>query len=179
MLYENPGAAHAARSIGAIATLAGTLALLGAVLNLIGVGRLGLDFLHDPGDFDNSLAYITLLGGLLTAAMLTYGAILIFRHDETGRFTVIVTCWVWAAIGVVGLALALVDYSFEYGVEWFAGTGPVAESLFALTGIVGAVTALLDADPIAALAALAPPVLTALAATPRYPSDRAASRSAA
>ncbi|MET7769170.1 hypothetical protein [Nocardia sp. NPDC005366] len=168
MLYENPEAVPAGEPSGAVATATGVLALSGAAVNLIGVGRLGLDFLDDPGRFDNSLACITLLGGFLTAVMLTYGAVLLSRRDETGRFTVIVAAGVWAAIGAIGLVLALIGYEFEYGVHWFTQSGRLAESLFAITGIAGAVTAFLAADWVADLAALILPLLTAFVASSRY-----------
>lgn len=137
------------------------------MLNLIGALRLGYDFYDDPGRFDNSLATIAILGGLLLAGVLVYGAVLIHRGEEAGRYTVLVAAGAWATIAVIGLLAALIGYRSDYGVHWFADASRWAETLFATCGLPGAVTALLEGDWAANAAAAAVPVLTALAATPR------------
>ncbi|MEV0296588.1 hypothetical protein [Nocardia sp. NPDC050710] len=168
MLYENPVARPAAEPSGAVATVAGALALSGAAANLFGALRLGIDFLDDPGRFDNSLAAITFLSGLLLAGVLTYGAVLLFRRDESGRYIVIVAAGVWAAIAAAGLLGALLGYQSDYGFHWFAESSRLADTLFATSGIVGAVTALIDGDWVSNLAGLIIPLFTVLAATSRY-----------
>ncbi|MBH0778991.1 hypothetical protein [Nocardia bovistercoris] len=164
-MYGNSVAGQ--RAGGAVATTTIVLASTGAVLNLIGALRLGFDFYDDPGRFDNSLAVIAVLGGLLLAAVLVYGSVLIHRGEEAGRYVVLVAAGAWATIAVIGLLAALIGYSSDYGVHWFADASRVAETLFATCGLPGTVTALIEGDWAANAAAAALPTLTAMTAIPR------------
>ena len=160
MLYENSATGRGTHP--AVATTTIVCALTGAALNLVGGLRLGVDFYDDPGRFDNSLAMIAILGSLLLAGALTYGAYSSYRGEESGRYTVMVAAGTWAAIALVGLLCALIGYHSEYGVHWFADASRLSEALFATCGIAGAVTALLEGDWTANLAGLVVPVVITL-----------------
>ncbi|MGW4369888.1 hypothetical protein ACWEKT_30015 [Nocardia takedensis] len=160
MLYENSATGRGTHPALATTTIA--CAAVGAVLNLVGGLRLGSDFYGDPGRFDNSLATIAVLGSLLLAVALTYGAYLLYRGEDSGRYTIMVAAGTWATLAVIGLLSALIGYHSEYGVQWFADASRVSEALFATCGIAGAVTALLEGDWTANLAGLAVPLVITL-----------------
>lgn len=153
---ERPGTTAANVTIG--------LAALGALANLVGALVVGVGVLRHAARYDNSLAGITVLGGLLLTFALGYGALLVYRRDESGRFAILLAAGVWTAAGAVGLFGALIGYESDYGVRWPESGGAAADIATSTTGLPGAITALVHSDVPPNLTGLLLPVLILVAA---------------
>ncbi|WP_194832568.1 hypothetical protein [Nocardia sp. XZ_19_369] len=153
---------------GAVATTAVVLALCAGLLNLWGAGTV-LSALRGESHIDTSLAVFSILGALLAAIALGYGAVLLLRRDETGRFLLILTSGLLTAVALVALACALVDYQPDYGIDWLPAESHSLEAVNGLfNGLVGSVTALVHREWPAALTAAVLPLAVFLAASSGY-----------
>lgn len=164
----NSGAAPYSEPSGVPATAAGVLGLVLGASNLIGAGMLLIAFRSDPDEFDNSLTIFATLGALLLAFALIYGAILLLRRDETGRYTLTVASGLMMAIALVALACSLTHYEFRYGIHWFGEGTRAADALESTFGLVGTLTALVHTDWLAGLTAMVVPLVTFLTAASSY-----------
>ncbi|MGW5308368.1 hypothetical protein ACWEVD_17595 [Nocardia thailandica] len=137
-----------------LATTAAVLALLLAAGNLVGTVRVGWTAVKGPDELDNSLALFTALGGAVMTFALVYGAYHELRRDETGRHVLFLAAVVQLGLGALGVLAAVTSYDSGYGIRWFAeGSAPHAV-LDALTGLPGAVTAIVHDNLAGALTAL-------------------------
>ncbi|QBS42350.1 hypothetical protein [Nocardia sp. CS682] len=153
---------------GAVATTAVVLALCAGLLNLWGAGTV-LSALRGESHIDQSMAVFSILGALLAAITLGYGAVLLLRRDETGRYLLILTSGLLTAIALVALACSLTDYQPEYGIDWLPTESHSLEAVNALfNGLVGSVTALLHREWLASLTAAVLPLAVFLAASSGY-----------
>ncbi|WP_378735764.1 hypothetical protein [Nocardia brasiliensis] len=169
MTYRNPAVAAPAVPSGLVPKTAGVLALLVGLCNVWGARTLLEPFGHGPADLDNSLAIFGGLGGLLAAFALIYGAALMFRHDQAGRYTVLLASGVLSAIALVGLVCSLTGYQPDYAIDWFPAQGPIADPLTsAFGGLVGILTAFVHRDWVAGVAGLALPLAVYLLTSAHY-----------
>ncbi len=143
-----------------MATTAGVLGLILGAGNLIGAGVLLNAFRQDSSRYDKSLTIFATLGALLLAFALSYGAILLLRRDETGRYLVIVASGSMLVIGVLGLIGSLTGYDSGYGIHWFTEATTKTDAGKSPLGLVGILTALIHHSWIAGLIALVAPLLT-------------------
>ncbi|MEV6428477.1 hypothetical protein [Nocardia sp. NPDC051463] len=164
----NSGAAQYSEPSGALATTAGVLGVVLGACNLIGAGMLLIAFRGDPDKFDNSLAIFASLGAVLLAFALIYGAILLFRRDETGRYTLAVAAGLMTAIAGVALACSLLGYESSYGIHWFDEGARAADAIKSTFGLVGTLTAFVHRDWLAGLTAMVVPLATFLTAASSY-----------
>lgn len=137
-----------------LAMTAAVLALLLAVGNLIGTARVGWTAVKGPGELDNSLALFTVLGGAVMTFALVYGAYHELRRDETGRHVLFLAAVVQVGLGALGLLAAVTSYDSGYGIRWFAEGSSAHAALDALTGLPGAVTAIVHDNAAGAATAL-------------------------
>ncbi|WP_146251169.1 hypothetical protein [Nocardia tenerifensis] len=152
---------------GVVATTAGVLALAAALFNLWGE-RSVLSALRDGPHIDKSFAVFSMLGALLAASALAYGAILLLRRDETGRYILILTSGVLTVAALLALVGALTDYQPDYGIDWLAKQGSTNEAVNGVfEGLVGTLTALLHREWIASLSAAVVPLVVFLLSSSR------------
>ncbi|MFC9434430.1 hypothetical protein [Nocardia sp. NPDC057030] len=153
---------------GVVATTAGVLALAAGLFNLWGE-RTVLSALRDGPHVDKSFAIFSMLGGLLAAIALIYGAIQLLRRDETGRYILILTSGLLTVAALVALYCALVDYQPDYGIDWLPEQRRSLEIVNAnFDGLIGTLTALLHREWIASLvSAVLPLVIFLLASSER------------
>ncbi|MFE7798427.1 hypothetical protein [Nocardia sp. NPDC057440] len=164
----NSGAAPYSEPSAALATTAGVLGVVLGASNLIGAGMLLIAFRSDPDTFDNSLAIFATLGALLLAFALIYGAILLFRRDETGRYTLTVASGSMLAIALAALACSLTGYESSYGIHWFDEGARAADAITSTFGLVGTLTAFVHQDWLAGLTTIVVPLATFLTAASSY-----------
>ncbi|MFD0362103.1 hypothetical protein ACFQZZ_11695 [Nocardia sp. GCM10030253] len=164
----NPGVAPWSEPSGVMATTAGVLGLIVGASNLIGAGVLLNAFRSDPGKYDNSLTIFATLGALILAFALIYGAILLLRRDETGRYTLIVAAGLMVVIGLAALVCWLSGYESSYGIHWFPEGARSTDAIKSTFGLVGALTALVHQDWLASLTATILPLATFLTAASSY-----------
>ncbi|MFI9405716.1 hypothetical protein [Nocardia sp. NPDC052316] len=159
---------RAAAPSGAVATTAGVLALCAGLLNLWGAATV-LSALRGEQHIDKSLAVFSILGALLVAAAFGYGAVLLLRRDETGRYLLILTSGLLTAVALVALACSLTDYRPDYGVDWLPAESHSLEAVNGFfNGLVGSLTALLHREWLAASTAAVLPLAVFLAASSGY-----------
>jgi hypothetical protein len=151
-----------------MATTAGLLALLAGASNLIGAGVLLNAFRGNSAQYDRSLTIFATLGALVLAFALIYGAIQLFRRDETGRYTVIVAAGSMVVLGLVALVCALTGYESSYGIRWFTEGARTADATKSIFGLVGTLTALVHQDWIDSLIATVLPLATFASAASRH-----------
>ncbi|MFE3542177.1 hypothetical protein ACFXK0_04295 [Nocardia sp. NPDC059177] len=137
------------------AIIAVFLAGLAAAANLIGAAVLVRAFLRDADLLDDSLTLFALLGALTAAFVFGYGAYLLARRDETGRWLVIVAAGAQLGLGVLALLATLVNYDAEYGIHWFAPEPLLSSLVLGFGGVPGAVTAIVNHSWAAAASAVA------------------------
>jgi hypothetical protein len=153
---------------GVLATTTGVLGLLLGATNLVGAVMLLNAFRGAPSKYDNSLTIFATLGALLLAAALIYGAILLLRRDETGRYILIVASGLMIVIALAALACALTGYESSYGIHWFQEGRRSSDAIKSTFGLVGSLTALVHQDWLGSLAAMIAPLLTFLTAASGY-----------
>lgn len=153
---------------GVMAGTAGVLALLGVALNVVGVGVLLKDAVLDSRDLDNSLVIFGAIGAALMAFALCFGAILLFRRDETGRLTLIVASGIPVVFGLVGVICSLAGYDTAYGIHWVAEEGRVREIVNSTFGLQGTLNAYLHGDWLTNLTGMIIPLATMLTASSRF-----------
>ncbi|TCK00930.1 hypothetical protein [Nocardia alba] len=137
------------------ATIAGCLAGVAAGVNLVGGVILVRSFVNDPGELDDSLTLFATLGALASVFAFAYGALLLARRNETGRWMIMVAAGAQLALGALGLLATLVNYDSGYGIHWFAEETVVRSILIGLGGVPGAVTAIVNHSWAAALSGAA------------------------
>ncbi|WP_280455052.1 hypothetical protein [Nocardia brasiliensis] len=154
---------------GVVATVAGVLALCTALFQLWGE-RAALNALrHQPPHIDKSLAAFSIVGALLAALALGYGAVLLLRRNETGRYILVVTSGVLTVTALAALVVSLTGYQPDYGIDWVPAQSRVFETVNGLFGgLIGSLTALLHREWTAALAAAVFPLAVFLLASSRY-----------
>ncbi|MFC4376637.1 hypothetical protein ACFO5K_21305 [Nocardia halotolerans] len=130
-------------------------AALAAVANLVAAIIVARAFRRDSALLDDSLTLFVTLGALVSAFALGYGAVLLARRDETGRWVLIVTAAAQLGLGVLGLLATLVNYDSGYGIHWFADGSVTRSILLGFGGVPGAVTAIVNHSWVAALSATA------------------------
>lgn len=150
--------------IGEVTAIAAVgLAVLAVLANLAGAVVVVRAHLRDPRLLDDSLTLFTTFGALLAAVAFGYGAVLLARRDEAGRWLLVVAGGVQVALGLFGLLATLVNYDSGYGIHWFAEEPVLRSLLVGVGGVPGAVTAIVNHSWAAALAAV---VLGALVLVP-------------
>lgn len=150
---------------GVVATTAAVLALFAGLCNLWGE-RTVLNALRGGPHIDKSFAAFSMLGALLAAIALIYGAVQLLRRDETARYILILTSGLLTAAALVALACALFDYQPDYGIDWLPKQRQSLEILDAdFDGLIGTLTALLHREWIASLTAAVVPLAVFLLAS--------------
>ncbi|QIS01090.1 hypothetical protein F5X71_00985 [Nocardia brasiliensis] len=161
--------ARPAEPSGVLATVAGVLAIGIALFNLWGARTVLNAQLHQSPHIDNALAVFSLLGAVLAALALGYGALLLLRRDETGRHILVVTSGVLTVAALAALVVSLTGYQPDYALDWLPTQSRVFETVDALFGgLVGSMTALVHREWPAALAATALPLALFLLASARH-----------
>ncbi|MFC4124081.1 hypothetical protein [Nocardia rhizosphaerae] len=127
---------------------------LAAVANLVGAAVLLRAFFGDPARLDDSLTLFATLGAMVAAFAFGYGALLLARRDQTGRWVIIVAALAQLGLGALGLLATLLNYDPEYGTHWFAEEPVLRSILVGLGGVPGAVTAIVNHSWAAALACI-------------------------
>ncbi|MEU0873092.1 hypothetical protein [Nocardia brasiliensis] len=154
---------------GVVATVAGVLALCTALFQLWGERAVLNALRHQPPHIDKSLAAFSIVGALLAALALGYGAVLLLRRNETGRYILIVTSGVLTVTALAALVVSLTGYQPDYGIDWVPAQSRVFETVNGLFGgLIGSLTALLHREWMAALAAAVFPLAVFLFASSRY-----------
>ncbi|MFD4353006.1 hypothetical protein ACFWPK_26105 [Nocardia sp. NPDC058519] len=133
------------------AMVAGCLAGIAAVANLVGAVVLVRSFRSDPGELDDSLTLFATLGALVSVFAFVYGGVLLARRDEAGRWLIVVAAGAQLVLGMLGLLASLVNYDSGYGIHWFADEPVIRSILVGLGGVPGAVTAIVNHSWAAAL----------------------------
>ncbi|WP_156910221.1 hypothetical protein [Nocardia mangyaensis] len=152
------------------------LAGVAAVANLIGALVLVRTHLRDPGLLDDSLMLFTTLAALLAAIAFGYGAVLLARRDETGRWMLIVAAGTQLVLGLFGLLATLVNFDSEYGIHWFAAEPVLRSIVVGFGGVPGAVTAIVNHSWAAGLSAVALGALVLLPAALPWTASYTAAR---
>ncbi|MFD6155619.1 hypothetical protein ACFWF7_11715 [Nocardia sp. NPDC060256] len=165
---ESPRATAPAEPSGVIATSAAVLALLAGLCNLWGE-RTVLNALGARPHLDKSLAVFSILGALLAAIALIYGAIQLLRRDETARYILILTSGLLTVFALIALVCSLTGYQPDYGIDWLPKQRQSQEILNGtFNGLIGTLTALLHREWIASLTAAILPLAVFLLASSRY-----------
>lgn len=150
---------------GVVATTTGVLALVAGLFNLWGE-RTVLSALRDGPHVDKSFAVFSMLGALLAAIALIYGAIQLLRRDETGRYILILTSGLLTVASLVALYCSLFDYQPDYGIDWLPEQRRSLEIVHAnFDGLIGTLTALLHREWIASLVSAVLPLVIFLLAS--------------
>lgn len=150
---------------GVVATTAAVLALFVGLCNLWGE-RTVLNALRGRPHIDASFAAFSMLGALLAAIALIYGAVQLLRRDETARYILILTSGLLTLAALVALVCALFDYQPDYGIDWLPEQQQSREILNAnFDGLIGTLTALLHREWIASLTAAVLPLAVFLLAS--------------
>ncbi|MBF6129153.1 hypothetical protein [Nocardia brasiliensis] len=154
---------------GVVATVAGVLALCTALFQLWGERAVLNALRHQSPHIDKSLAAFSIVGALLAALALGYGAVLLLRRNETGRYILVVTSGVLTVTALAALVVSLTGYQPDYGIDWVPAQSRVFETVNGLFGgLIGSLTALLHREWTAALAAAVFPLAVFLLASSRY-----------
>ncbi|MFB8276492.1 hypothetical protein [Nocardia colli] len=153
---------------GVVATTTGVLALVAGLFNLWGE-RTVLSALRDGPHVDKSFAIFSILGALLAAIALIYGAVQLLRRDETGRYILILTSGLLTVASLVALYCSVFNYQPDYGIDWLPEQRRSLEIVNAnFDGLIGTLTALLHREWIASLvSAVLPLVIFLLASSGR------------
>ncbi|WP_405159601.1 hypothetical protein OG203_24375 [Nocardia sp. NBC_01499] len=168
MTYASERPRVAAEPSGVVATTAAVLALCAGLLNLWGE-RTVLSALRDGPHIDKSLAAFAILGALLAAVALIYGAILLLRREETGRYILILTSGLLTVVALVALVCSLTGYQPDFGIDWLPKRSHSAEAVNGIfDGLIGTLTALLHREWIASLTAAILPLAVFLLTSARY-----------
>ncbi|MFI6048079.1 hypothetical protein ACIA8C_41125 [Nocardia sp. NPDC051321] len=150
---------------GVVATTAAVLALFVGLCNLWGE-RTVLNALRGGPHIDKSFAAFSMLGALLAAIALIYGAVQLLRRDETARYILILTSGLLTAAALVALVCALFGYQPDYGIDWLPEQRQSLEIRNGnFDGLVGTLTALLHREWIASLTAAVLPLAVFLLAS--------------
>ncbi|MFC9965484.1 hypothetical protein [Nocardia ignorata] len=126
------------------AVVAVTLGALAAVANLLGAAYVLRTFFSDPELLDDSLVLFSTLGALAAAFAFGYGALLLARRDDTGRWVLIVAAAAQLGLGLLALLATLIGYDSGYGIHWFADQSVLRSIFVGLGGVPGAVTAIVN-----------------------------------
>ncbi|WP_433660919.1 hypothetical protein ACQPW1_01130 [Nocardia sp. CA-128927] len=162
---ESPRAIAPAEPSGVVATTAAVLALLAGLANLWGERNV-LSALRDGPHLDKSFAVFSILGALLAAIALVYGAIMLLRRDETARYILILTSGLLTAFALIALVCSLTGYQPDYGIDWLPKQRQSLEIVNGtFDGLIGTLTALLHREWIASLTAVVLPLAVFLLAS--------------
>ncbi|MGW4845034.1 hypothetical protein [Nocardia brasiliensis] len=154
---------------GVVATVAGVLAICTALFQLWGERAVLNALRHQPPHIDKSLAAFAIVGALLAALALGYGAVLLLRRNETGRYLLIVTSGVLTVTALAALVVSLTGYQPDYGIDWIPAESRVFETVNGLFGgLIGSLTALLHREWMAALASVVFPLAVFLLASSHH-----------
>jgi hypothetical protein len=156
--YPAPGYGMPPKPNGATAIIAGILAVLGGLLNLIGLIG-GIVTLASPG-FPLWMALLALVQSFLLAGTLLPGGILLFLRKPAGRMLTIVGSGLAILLAVVSVAMSAAGL-------WYYSSG--FGGMYAGAAFVGLLTVLVPAGATLVLAIVKPTARWCGRAEPGYP----------